>query len=259
MVVPFPKSSGPPFSITKIPGIMRTLGWLNGAALMEEWFNNAENNDPSKGTPDTTTITMDKWALTFARAKTAYDDLMAKKIWLNLPARDLLLQRLRAAGKITEDEETFGDVSGLTMPQVDAQQINFKAVGGGLSDKLFDPLDDLFAALAAFTFKVIVQGRVGPSDSLQPPLTHRVTIEKVGVYIRDSYDFNGPQFLGSWRETPPACSKDPLAFPPYNPTHNADFGSWRTANHRGGDFLVFSDIKFTTLATPDSFSFNGGI
>jgi hypothetical protein len=84
-------------------------------------------------------------------------------------------------------------------------------------------------------------------------------VDKIGIYVRDSYDFNGQQFLGSWRETPPAVSKDPLSFPPYQPVFNADFQRWRSTNHRGGDFLIFSDIKWLDRSPPDSFSFNGGI
>ena len=242
---------------------MRAKGWLNGATLLEEWFNNSENDDPTKGTPDTTTIKMDAWALKFSRAKSAYDDLIAKRIWLNPPARDLLLMRLKGMGKISDNEQTFGDVTVLTMTQVDSQSVNFKAVGTSWTDKILDPLDDMFAALGAFTFKVIVQGRVAPpqdSWSLQPPYTHRVTIEKVGVYIKDSFDFNGPQFLGAWQETPPDVTRDPVAYPDsHTRVDNADFRAWRSQNHKGGDFLVFSDIKWTALTPPDTFAIVGRI
>jgi hypothetical protein len=256
MVVPFPKpSTTPPFSITKIPSIMRALGWDNGAIFLDKWFAGPPNDDPTKGTPDTTTIEMDKWALTFSRAKSVYDQLMADKVWINKAAQDLMIQRLVAAGKITNKEERFGETSGLTMPQVDDQSINFRPV----TMNILGFLDGLDAALGAFTFKVLAQGRVGPSATLEPPLTHRVNIDKVGVYIKDSFDFNGPQFLGSWRETPPDATKDPLAFPPYVQVNNVDFRNWRTANNRGGDFLIFSDIKWTTRIPADSFSFNGGI
>jgi hypothetical protein len=65
-----------------------------------------------------------------------------------------------------------------------------------------------------------------------------MTVDEVGVYVKDSFDFEGDQFLGFWgyRDTP------------YN---NSDFREWRMANHAGGDFLVFSDIKRTKISPPD--------
>jgi hypothetical protein len=65
-----------------------------------------------------------------------------------------------------------------------------------------------------------------------------VTVEEVGVYAKDSLDFEGNQFLGWWG---------------YNdtPINNADFRDWRTRHSAGGDFLVYSDMKRTRLAKPD--------
>jgi hypothetical protein len=71
-----------------------------------------------------------------------------------------------------------------------------------------------------------------------------VTVAEVGIYVKDSFDFNDDQFLGFWgyRDTP---------------TNNSDFREWRDQNNAGGDFLVFSDIKRTRLATPDAVPVKG--
>ncbi len=79
----------------------------------------------------------------------------------------------------------------------------------------------------------------------------QVTITEVGIYIRDSYDFNGDQDLGYWDDTDNSVSMiNPLSG---TKVTNADFRAWRAPNGRGGDFLVFSDVKRTTLRPPDSF------
>jgi len=65
-----------------------------------------------------------------------------------------------------------------------------------------------------------------------------VTITEVGVYVRDSFDFNDhSQFLGFWghRDTP---------------VNNATFREWRTKFSKGGDYEVFSDIKRVKLDSP---------
>ena len=80
---------------------------------------------------------------------------------------------------------------------------------------------------------------------------HQVSITEVGVYVRDSFDFNGDQFLGYWDDSDNSVSiLNPLSG---ERVSNESFRQWRTANNRGGDFLVFSDVKRTRLSAPDVF------
>jgi len=71
---------------------------------------------------------------------------------------------------------------------------------------------------------------------------HEVTVNKVGVYVWDTFDFNGSQSLGYWNDENNTMSRHSL------------FGS---AQVRNDDFVcvevVFSDVKWTTLPTPDVF------
>lgn len=79
-----------------------------------------------------------------------------------------------------------------------------------------------------------------------------MTITNVGAYMRDSYDFNGDQPLGCWNvctnkvEEGFFCSGSAAVT-------NGDFRDWRTANGKGGDFVVYSDVKTTTLSSPEVF------
>jgi hypothetical protein len=87
----------------------------------------------------------------------------------------------------------------------------------------------------------------------QPPTTSitALTVDKVGVYVWDTFDFNGSQSLGYWNDETNTVRRHSF----YGDTHvrNYDFCVWRSVMRRGGDFLVISDVKWTTLPTPDVF------
>ena len=81
----------------------------------------------------------------------------------------------------------FGSVSGNII-SLDQEYIQHRPVGS-LYDK---NLDDMLAALGRFDLRVLVQGKVRAYKR------RLFCLDKIGLYIRDSYDFNGPQFLGAW-------------------------------------------------------------
>jgi hypothetical protein len=231
-------------TLTNIPAIMRAKSWGNGARLMEIWFSRPSAIAPAYGAPDTTTMRMDTWALTFPRARNVYDALMRERIWANPAGQAEVVRMLRRKGLLSPGS-TFGTL-GLPVNILDPDYVTQRIVPFSLMN---DPLDDMSAALANFAFRVLVAGSVaaGPGGT-----GHRVTISEVGVYIRDSYDFVGFQPLGFWDDSTNRVEKTP--FWGGVGVFNSDFEAWRTANGRGGDFLLFSDIKRTTLTTPDTFT-----
>jgi hypothetical protein len=218
------------FDITRIPSIMRHNKWNNGAQLMETWFRNPSNNDPFKGVPDTTTVRMDTFVLTFDRAKTVYNQMIAEKVWINDKAREEIVKVLKRKGKLSKAAEKFGNFS-LPVPDLDPDYVNQRPVGS-----LWDEVDDMFAALANFNLRAVIRGTVTPLSAGK----HRVAIDAVGIYVRDSYDFNGDQHLGYWNDTTDYGGKNPFKG---TGVTNQDFRDWRSANSRGGDFLVYSDLK----------------
>jgi hypothetical protein len=130
--------------------------------------------------------------------------------------------------------------------------------------------------LGAFTFRVVVAGTVRPADRRKPgdgdDVGHQVSINDVGIYIRDSYDFEGDQFLGYWDtgstylrpwgavDSPQAAKRMKYGkvslsyFQGGERIENADFRKWRMQTGKGGDFLVFSNLKRFT--PPGSATFN---
>lgn len=116
------------FSITSIPAIMRSQGWLNGAALMDRWFAGAPSAAPIYGPPDTQTIRMFSWVLTFPRARAVYDQLMRDRIWINAAAKKEIATVLRGKGMLTPVPQSrpFGNLS-LPAPHLDSDYVNFRA------------------------------------------------------------------------------------------------------------------------------------
>jgi len=225
-------------TLTNIPRIMRHHGWANGARLLETWFNNPVTTAPVYGPPETSTIRMDTWLLTFPRARRVYEQMIRERVWANDAAR-MQLRTVLARTRILGSTGTY-DPLPLPTPDVDPLAINFRAVSFG-----FNELDDLSAALGNFVFKVAVAGDLARTSAGRTQLT----VRHIGLFIRDSFDFNGTQFLGYWDDTDNSVStKNPFSG---TGVWNSDFRTWRTRNRRGGDFLVFSDVKRLTLSKPD--------
>lgn len=229
-------------NIKNIPRIMRANRMPIGAKLMDGWFMRPTATAPKYGTVDTTTVTMN-WALGFLRAKAVYDGIVNGKVWVNNAAQRVIEKKLKEKGLLGPMPQNFGDLS-KSPPLLDAEQINQRAVGmSGMTESL----DDMDAALGNFVFQVVAAGTVSPKGS-----GHLVEIKEVGVYIRDSYDFNGDQYLGCWDESDDTVSRNPLAFG--DTVDNSDFRDWRTANGMGGDYMIYSDLTRIPRPTPDSFS-----
>ena len=106
------------------------------------------------------------------------------------------------------------------------------------------------AALGRFAFRVIVAGSITPFRT-SGTQQYRIMITDVGIYLRDSFDFNGDQFLGFWDDSDNSVSiVNPLSG---TAVSNKDFRDWRKNHGKGGDFLVFSDIQWLSRTPPDTF------
>lgn len=97
----------------------------------------------------------------------------------------------------------------------------------------------------------------------------RLSIDEVGLYLRDTYDFNENQMLGQWgpggvgrvgvlAPSIPIAKDDVTTVFGWTPAeqqalfsvNNSDFFRYRTRFGRGGDFVVFSDVERRRLASP---------
>ena len=219
-IFPPPAAPTPAFDITAIPGIMTANGWNNGAALQRIWFSN-----PAVGPqrPDTTTIKM-SWVLGYPRAKRVYDKIISEKLYVNAAA---IAQIKKTHGS---KKGRFGDFT-LPVPTLDSESIQFRPVGS-----LSDPLDDLYAALGKFTFKVVVKGCATAGA---------IGITDIGIYVKDSFDFQGDQDLGYWNKATNYAGRNPFKG---TLVSNSDYRAYAQKTGFGVDFLVFSDLVVITLS-----------
>jgi hypothetical protein len=151
--------------------------------------------------------------------------------------------------KLTNQKEYFGNEGNLLLfrrpisSAVDLYPDHIQEASVSWKLKQLQNFDDLFCALGNFTLQLAIYGYVEPVLSTKG--THKVTIEKVGVYVADQFDFGGPQFLGFWDDDPPYASANFLG--PGKAVDNGSYRDWRDAHGKGGDFLVFSDVLWTDV------------
>jgi hypothetical protein len=253
-------------TLTNIPKIMRANSWPTGARLLDTWFSRGSAVAPAYSSAVSNVIRM-SWVLRFGDARDVYDKLIRDQIWANAAGQKEITSMLKRKSLLSSSTKvSFGDLS-KSAEIIDADYINYRSVSTSL------PLDDLDAALGSFTFHVAVAGAVEPIWSPPPnakgapaarlgqktgteperKLTGRsVTVTEVGVYVRDSFDFNGDQDLGYWDDEDDSVSSW-IMFSGDHVT-NADFRKWRVSNKKGGDFLVYSDVMRTVLKSPSSFT-----
>ncbi|MDX1605391.1 MAG: DUF6402 family protein [Candidatus Competibacterales bacterium] len=240
--------------VTDIPKIMKAKGWLKGKALMEGWFARPANDKPRKGRPDTQTITM-HWVLGYRRAKQSFDKAVKGQVWVNPAARGEIVKMLHRKGHLTFNSignEPFGDFT-LPVTKIDDDYVQYKTVGGdgyyygsyleGYFNNYghyfygYDTMDDMTAALGRFVFRIAVKGTVSPEKNNR----RTITVEKAAFYVRDSYDFNGDQFLGLWDKDDNSVSAWKLGSGSW--IENKDFRDYRKKTGWGGDYLIYSDLK----------------
>ena len=216
---------------------MNHHGWTIGEKLMKQWFARTASASPNYTPPDNDTVTVD-WTTGFERAKTVYDKIFSDRVWANDAAKVEIRKMLDKKGLLVGGSSSFGIVH-ENGSDLESEYINYRAI------EYEAKLDDLNASLGRFSYRMVVAGEVEPDGD-----KHKVTVKQVGIYIRDSYDFEGDQNLGYWDD-----SDNSVSFLPGTGTKvtNKSFRDWRSANSKGGDFMVYSKVKLTDLATSDVF------
>ena len=188
---------------------------------------------------------------------------MTDAIWANPAAHKKLAKMLKGKSlPASGTTKSFGNLSDTTNNQ-HKDYVNFRAfTDGGSYGNYYgayygyygywsDVMDDLTAALGRFVFHTVVAGDVTATAPSRGAPTHQVTICAVGIYARDTYDFNGSQPLGFWDDSDNSVSM--LNFLSGTHVSNESFRDWRTANHKGGDFEIFTDLRRIVLPKPASF------
>ncbi|MEZ2876264.1 DUF6402 family protein [Pseudomonas lundensis] len=250
-------------ALSRLPGAMRAMGWHTSAALMQRWFDSPAWAMPEAWKEDKTqphpssinpiqrdeSIVKMEWAIGFERCRKAVEVAESRLATPNGVKR--LTDLLTKAGWSGKGSQPLGHypMSALQMDVI--SQVNFAVFGG-----TWDVLDDMYGALGNATLKV---GVVGEAFTERNPATkqlrHLFHVERVGFYIRDHYDFNGLQYLGTWTEDR-VLTKAETAFTlslhgqlvlrlkegPFAAVTNGDFRDYRDKTGKGGDFIIYSDV-----------------
>jgi hypothetical protein len=237
---------------------------------------------------DTSTVKM-SWALSFPRIKSRYEQIFGSTglfgskpaVYESTAARKELIKKLIKAGKFGLNREAYGELGASVLEVNDLWQFQFHKIGGkeynaatygeAAAREVFqsDPgLDDMWGALADTLFKIAAAGFVTPKlkevdTGLQCGFEaeyYEVSVDTIGVYLRDTYDFNGDQYLGHWSKSSApyirlfamgasrgSCPND------YVEVSNKHFRTHRQVTNKGGDLLIFSDVLQTRLKKPFTF------
>lgn len=251
-----------------LPKVMDKMGWTVAPRLMERWFEgntfvlDEDLRDKYYNEPlsipehdyDDKIVTMD-WALKFERAKDRYENIFRN---INTASAIALLQKRIIQGQVFDDGSRLGNV-GMNARELNAHcQIQTQVFGSST-----DTIDDLYGAIGVGMFQLAVVGEVQRGinkDSFR--------VDNIGVYLKDAYEFNGFQFLGCWTKdktfgkaeilnhaaaqayrlkSPGAAlaAKFMKTDQPVFHVHNHDFRNYREKHGKGGDFIIYSDVKWT--------------
>ncbi|AZG85859.1 DUF6402 family protein [Pseudomonas syringae] len=252
-------------ALSRIPGAMRNMGWNTAAALMQRWFDSPAwempeewkeretQPDPMSLSPaqcDESIVKME-WAMQFDRCRQAVEVAESRLNTANAVNR--LKELLKEAGWRDHIDCQLGSNT-MSARQMDAcAQVNFAKFGSAWST-----LDDMYGALGFATMKVGVTGKTFSKEiSGTQHRQHYFQVEHVGLYIRDHYDFNGIQYLGTWTEDRVLTKSETLITlhpqgnliirlkdGPFAAITNANFRNYRVEQIKGGDFIIYSDIMW---------------
>ena len=261
---------------------MDKMGWTVSAKLMRHWFDSPawsmsdherEGKDANGNSLDYVSLKRDfphrvvddvvkmDWLLGYEHVASALSRLALE--WSSPNGKIQLRKRLKSAG--WQPEMNFFQLGSPNMSAIELDnscQVNRRPVGSTTNT-----FNDYFGAIFMATLKIAVIGHTSYNSTTKKNKFH---VSKAGFYLRDTYDFNVgsglvDKFLGLG-----VWSKDRLLtkgetiyyldgnlngigkmrnramFPGFVQVWNENFKEWSKKHGRGGDFFVFSDVKWET-------------
>jgi hypothetical protein len=244
--------------LTRIPQAMLRMGWHVAPKLMLRWLESPPQIIPAYGPPDTTSVRLD-WVLSFPRARKAMDHIVSGKRWHTAVAQAVIRQQLLRQGAFQRHVVRFGNLN-RPVPQIHLEQMQYApstddgtlkgylAYQCGELGILLYPVDELTGALGRFDFYFAVEGRVEPKFTVGRLVGHHIYIDRVGIYVGDSYSFENNAPLGRWDVGAPKSAGVQSGM---TEIFEGDFREWRVRHNRGGDFRVFSNMWTLQRSPPD--------
>jgi hypothetical protein len=252
---------------------------LTNAETVSEIDQNGEPYKPSM--IDKTSISL-AWILRFDRAKIAKQALLKNAVIASPNALMALKKILR---KHTHESVMMPGLMHAWDQQKIHHEFQFQKspVEGTLTEKLKQFLkqevenrgipDELTFTLGSFNFYAAI------ARATFHPITggHLVLVTHIYIYVRDGFTFtddekDGPQYLGHWnKNTFSVIPSHQLIINMMGinhkgfsseqhywrgdegilyPVFNSDFRAWQSKHHRGGDYIIYTDMLSVMLDTP---------
>lgn len=248
-------------AVIYIPEIMKSLGWNYAFKSQEDWFNGAKNNYPWQSTPKINDFTMG-WALSFERVKNTYNANLNK--WKSEASLKSLVKEIEKMEKdgyailpsIKNSVTHFGLpvindstlVNHIIKPkEMDSKETNVKIP---LFDKYYftsaiyeesksNPLDDFFGSIANCNIRFTAKGILTYISKTKT----EVTINEIGIYFRDGFDYVGSQPLGFWSLRQKKVIKEiTKSLGDYRLIDNDSYRNYRKDSGMGEDFYRYSNM-----------------
>ena len=230
-------------SIKDIPCLMEKKGWTLAADLMNYWFSGSGKNY-MVDLKDIKDISDELTQVIKTYEKDASNlEIMTEKRWQALIS-DLKKTKNGTGGMIYPDGGKFNFIE-QEIPSKNEGMMSFKHEQKSMhwiNEDEIGSLSDLNAYSASIgegVLRLVTDGKVivGNDGYIE------IKISKVGLYLRDSYDFSTHQFLGCWSHDLPRVTINPG----WDRTcvSNGTFRKYNKSLHKSdgsGDFRIFSNM-----------------
>ncbi|CAA6807505.1 MAG: Sporulation-specific N-acetylmuramoyl-L-alanine amidase [uncultured Sulfurovum sp.] len=237
-------------SVDNISQIMDDKGWDFGSNLMEHWF---------EGTHDNYIVDFQD----LRDMDTTFDDIVTE-IETKAANNTLITENMQLQ-IIKELAKNFDDLKSNEGASFDHISTEMSLLGTGWKDlesemkkahyfneiRIGDStsLNAWTASIGEGTLRFVASGHINKD---------MVLIKKVGLYLRDSYDFIGFQYLGCWSYDEPYAGRTTFSLTDARCVTNKDFRRFASVKENDidyGNFRVLSEIL--TLDTYQSFPVEG--
>jgi len=236
-----------------VPKIMRAQDppMEVAARLQERWFAGRKNSQPKRVPPEMEIVTLD-WVLGFEKPRNLFLEVQKEEVWGNEAAQKSLVKQIKrmiSNGEVVPPSEVgesvpFGDFSSEIIWDQKEQSYMPKFAkyyyqGRPFKPNVFlDPIDDFYASLANFSFMISGKGNFSKLGKD----TYEINLQKIGIFVVDSYDFldDGKmisQPLGLWNPNKNEVSRTADFF-----VNNESYQEYRTDTDKGRDFSIYSRI-----------------
>lgn len=247
-----------------IPSIMKALNWKNSVRTQEDWFNSKRNYYPWDVNPSLSYFSLGN-LLQFKHFKEFYEEKINS--WKNNDAalnslrneikkikKNKLIQFPTTEGQITEfgtfDSEIITKI--IKPDEFKNKKIKTATERIPLFEEYyfytelykiskFVELDDFYGAIANCNIRYAAKGILTSKNK-----EIVVTIKKIGIYIKDGFDFTGSQGLGEWSYKNKTVSKalfDLISDKSYE-EYSKDSNMGRSSYHYSNMYIYKQDYNF---------------